>query len=243
MDKETEGESLKNLDSPGSCSYLSTSEVYFLWYFMQGSIMSPITRQRLRNSWGFCQRHMLGWLLVESAFFHDYLHGPSILMADLIDRASYYFKFNAIPSMLAIRLRNKEDCMMCSLGYNLSREGFITEEILVQSKDISHLLKFARYTENFWLKSICSKCFPDASNQNVLCRPHLIDALLHGNFRAMDNQIAHIQYLSNQISAYSRSFQWEWRGTETKESKASLISSACWLKGWNEFIHFYNKWQ
>jgi len=240
MDKEIEGESLKKRNRLDPSSYLSTAEVYFLWYFMQGSIMSPITRQKLRNSWGFCQRHMLGWLLIESAFFHNYLHGPSILLADLIDRASYCFKFNPIPSILAIRLRTKEECMMCSLGYDINREGFITEEILAQSRDTSYLLKFAMETEKFWLKSLCNKCFPGRSNKNILCRPHLIDELLHGNYSAIDNQKAYIQYLNSQISFYSKSFQWERRHTETLECKASLISAACWLKGWNEFIDFYS---
>jgi hypothetical protein len=226
----------------GSHDYLSTAEVYFLWYFMQGSIMYPETRHQLVKSWGFCQRHMLGWLLIESAFYHHYFHGPSILLADLIERANDCFQFYGIPSLLALRLRSRGNCMMCSLGYNLNTEGYITADVLTKSKDISYLLEFARETEAYWSKSVCHKCTGGKEGEGILCRHHMMEELMHGQHSTLDRQALFIKYLNEQISFFAGTFQWENRGTETVECKAALISAAGWLKGWTEFINFYHKW-
>jgi len=36
---------------------LSDGAVHFFYWFIQGSIMFPDTRDALRGSWGFCERH------------------------------------------------------------------------------------------------------------------------------------------------------------------------------------------
>lgn len=39
---------------------LSGGEIHYLWWFIQGSIMNPDTRYKLRDSWGLCERHAWG---------------------------------------------------------------------------------------------------------------------------------------------------------------------------------------
>jgi hypothetical protein len=70
---------------------LSIGEVGFLHAFIQGSIMDVEVRWRLRHGWGLCPRHSAAWLSLEAAFRPHYLHGPAILYADLMERASAAF--------------------------------------------------------------------------------------------------------------------------------------------------------
>ena len=48
---------------------LSDGEIHYLYWFIQGSIMVPNIRRRLRRAWGFCERHAWGYILVEAAFW------------------------------------------------------------------------------------------------------------------------------------------------------------------------------
>lgn len=230
--------------TPGcdSSAYLSSGEVHWYWYFMQGSIMNPITRHQLRDSWGFCSRHMVGWLLIESAFRHNYFHGPSILMEDLIGRAQNCFFRYQVPFIVALRLRNKKICLGCDLGFNSGTNGYATEEMLTRSRDVSYLTRFAGETELYWSKFVCPRCLGNA-DAGMLCRTHLIQELLQNNYSSIDMQEAFIRYLFEQLAIYSRSFRWECRGTETTECKASLISAAGWLGGWAEWINLIEKWR
>jgi hypothetical protein len=54
---------------------LSNGEINFLWWFIQGSIMSPSTRDRLWKTWGMCERHTWGFISVEAAFRQGYMMG------------------------------------------------------------------------------------------------------------------------------------------------------------------------
>ncbi len=47
---------------------LSSGEVHFLWWFIQGSIMDIDVFWRLRRAWGLCERRTTAWLVVEAAF-------------------------------------------------------------------------------------------------------------------------------------------------------------------------------
>jgi hypothetical protein len=58
---------------------LSDAEVYFLYWFIQGSIMNPDRRRRLRDAWGLCERHTCGYVTVEAAYYNGSLHGAAIL--------------------------------------------------------------------------------------------------------------------------------------------------------------------
>jgi hypothetical protein len=223
--------------------YLSNGEVHYLWYFMQGSIMDPYVRRQLRNSWGFCQRHMAGWLIIESAFHNNYLHGPSILLDDLIGRAQNCLSRYQVPMVAAVRLRNKKPCLMCSLGYNEKSTGYANADVMRRGLDMSYLRQFAHETGKYWRKFVCPQCVGDPKNEGTLCRTHLIQELSHNKYSSINKQETSINYLYEQLTFFSRSFRWEYRGTATTECKASLISAAGWLSGWTEFINLIDKWR
>jgi hypothetical protein len=82
---------------------LSDGEIYFLWWFIQGSIMSPMTRKRLWNGWGMCERHAWAFIAVEAAFRGDYLMGPAILYEDLMQRALASFFPRGLMKLVRIK--------------------------------------------------------------------------------------------------------------------------------------------
>ena len=49
-----------------------------------------------------------------------------------------------------------------------------------------------------------------------------------------------VDYLSEQIKNYSRSFRWELRNTRTTENGASLITAIGWCCGWAELLRILN---
>jgi hypothetical protein len=59
--------------------------VNFFYWFIQGSIMIPETRWRLRDASGFCQRHAWAHLAIETSFRRRFVLGPAILYEDLIE--------------------------------------------------------------------------------------------------------------------------------------------------------------
>jgi hypothetical protein len=57
-----------------------------------------------------------------------------------------------------------------------------------------------------------------------------------GQLGKVEAEESFVRYLLNHLKAYSRSFRWEWRDTETVEDRASLISAVGWLSGWTELL-------
>lgn len=227
-----------NMDSS---RYLSDGEIHYLWHFMQGTIMDPFVRNELWKSWGFCQRHTTAWLIVESAFFNWYLHGPSILLSDLIERAKSCFNRYKIPIIVAINLKNKKPCHMCDLGYTLdSIDTYANEAILSRGRNTKNILDFADENSVYWRKFVCPQCTDNQISDGILCRPHLIQELLNNNYSSFLAAKDFLSYLATQINTYSRSFRWEHHGTETKACKAALVTAAGWLNGWKELLNFIN---
>lgn len=223
----------------GTYRYMSDGEIHYLWHFMLGSIMDPYIRSEVRKSWGFCQRHTIAWLIIEAAFHSSYMHGPSILLSDLTERALRCFQYK-LPTAVAMRLKNRKPCFICNLGYNLESIGYARQEILDRGRNTRWILEFARETEPFWRKNICPECSGSKPDGGVLCRNHLVQSIKNNGLSSLNRESDFLNLLSNQLNDFVRSFRWEYRDTETTESKASLITAACWLSGWTEFLDFYN---
>lgn len=199
--------------------------------------MEPSTRWRLRRSWGFCQRHALHYLLVETAFFPaSGPHGVAILYEDLMQRA--VTAFSGPPWLQRVlaprRLRQPAPCFMCELGYGpRSAAGFIPERVLGQGRDARGLLTFLRETFPYWQVAVCGRCA--GRGRSALCRPHFLRA---GNLGEADleGQAELIRCLFGRVQRYSRSFRWELRGTDTLADRAGLIAAMGWCQGWGPWL-------
>ena len=215
---------------------LSDGEIHFLWWFIQGSIMNPETRQHLRQAWGFCQRHACGFLAVECAFRHNWPHGSALLYEDLMGRASEAFRGHLRPAKLvAYRLRDQRRCLMCELQIGPQSAGQVGGDILERGRDLGEIRSFAEQTRGYWEPCLCDRCLGrDGAGRR--CRPHLLASLRHGEPVDMDGEAAFVRYLLDHVRRYARSFRWEDRGTDTIEDRAALIGGLGWCSGWGEWL-------
>jgi hypothetical protein len=219
--------------------HLSEGEINFLWWFMmEASIMVPETRDHLRRTWGLCQRHAWGWLAIECSFREDFLHGPAILYEDIMERAQLVFSRRLNSLTWQHGLKNREQCLMCDLGFGPQSTGSPNQKILQRARDFTNLKSFARKTRQYWEKYVCGLC-SGKQNGGFLCRPHLLSELSQRRLKHTDIDLEKrfvVGYLSRQIKDYSRSFRWEYRNARTVENEASLITAIGWCSGWTELL-------
>lgn len=215
---------------------LSDGEIHYLWWFIQGSIMEPSIRQRVRRAWGFCERHAWGALAVEAAFRHHYLHGPAVLYEDLMEQACRRFaRTVSRPARpLARTLRTTARCSMCEDGYERQGRGAAREELFEQGRDAGSFLAFAGATRPYWRPTVCGRCSGDQSAPR--CRPHLVEEASQGDRVAVRTHGELPQYVLGHLKAYARSFRWECRDTETDEDRAALIAAIGWCSGWSAWL-------
>jgi len=218
---------------------LSEGEVHYLWSFMiWGSLMVPEIRRRLRNSWGFCERHAWSWLVMECSFRPDFLHGPALLYKDLMERGRLAFTGGPHSSTSGRRLRNRKQCLMCDMGYGPDSKGYPDAYVLKHGRDLTNLKGFAAETSQYWEKCVCGLCM-GKQDRDLLCRSHLLDELSRGRLNHRDVDVQKhfvVDYLSERVKIYARSFRWEWRNTNTTEDRASLLSAIGWCSGWGELL-------
>lgn len=220
----------------GDILQLSPGEIHFLWWFIQGSIMNPSTRTRLRRAWGMCQRHAWGWMVVEAAFRNAYMHGPAVLYEDLMVTAAPLFELRGPAQLvrLARRLKEKGPCLMCEEGYNAGSKGFVKPHIVQQGRDLTQFQRLAGRTAPFWGPSVCGRC---ANTDSPLrCRIHLIEDISTGQAKDIQFHRDAFSKIVERLRRYARSFQFEFQGTRTDEDEASLIEAVAWCSGWETFL-------
>jgi hypothetical protein len=215
---------------------LSEGEIHFLWSFIQGSIMIPETRRSLRRAWGMCQRHAFGFLAVDAAFRHGWMHGPALLYADLMERARGAFALAGpfTAWRLSRRVRETGPCLMCSLGYGLHSPSLAAHEVVKRGSDLTEIRRFARATRPFWDRFVCGRCRGDGSA--LRCRPHLREDLARGLAGDIEEQAALVRAIAARVRRYARSFRWEERDTDTMEDRAGLIAAVGWCGGWDVWL-------
>jgi hypothetical protein len=214
----------------------SEGEIYYLWSYIQGSIMIPETRRQLRRAWGMCERHAFVAVAVECAHRRTFLHGPAILYRDLMERAVAAFDGGGPLKgiQIARRLQETQSCLMCDLGYDAHKGSIMTLPDYIQAgKNLTNIRAFAVETEPYWRGAICGQCAGNGARP--LCRLHLRERLGNGGV-ALDEQRELVESIFERIDHYHRSFWWEHRGTDTVEDRAALISAIGWCSGWRPWL-------
>lgn len=194
--------------------------------------MSPMTRERLWNGWGMCERHSWAFIAVESAFRGDYLMGPAILYEDLMHRALVKFVPRGFlkPRKVQKGLSNRGPCLLCEMKYGRNSKGAGGPELLNKGRDLTEFKTLAQKTSHYWEKTVCGLCAENSSIQR--CRHHLIESLSQGHINDLYPHVKLVDYIARHIKIYMLSFRWENRGTETIEDTAALISAVGWCSGW-----------
>jgi hypothetical protein len=210
--------------------------VHFVWWFIQGGIMEPETRARLRRAWGFCERHAWGALLAEAAFRQGFLHGPAILYEDLMARAAGRFPTGGLwpARRLVHRLRSTGPCLMCDAGFRKGSPGTARPELVRAGQDPAALRAIAAATEQYWRPTVCGECLGVPARAR--CRPHLVDDAAGRRRPDAEEHRDLVETLTAHLAAYARSFIWEFRGTETRHDRAALISAVGWCSGWRGLL-------
>jgi len=214
---------------------LSPGEIHFLWWFIQGGIMEPETRQRMRKAWGFCERHTWGWISVEAAFRSGYLLGPAVLYEDVMERAVKFFHTNGPVQSARVRLhvREKGPCLMCESGYGPDSKAMAAAKLIERGRDLYHLRLVAERTRPYWRKDVCGICA--GTESPMRCRKHFV----RGDVDSVNHfplQKEFITSLFPHVANFLRSFRWEYRDTQTVEDMAALISAVGWCSGWTIFL-------
>ena len=220
---------------------LSPGEIHYVWWFIQGSIMNPDVRWRLRRAWGMCERHAWGALAVEAAFRPTFLHSPAVLYDDIMERAAAAWQRAATlgrgriaQRQLARKLRPSGPCLMCDMNIAPDAVGAAGPHIIRAGANTSSLRRVAAVTRSHWLDTVCGTCAGRGGAQR--CRRHLVEEISAG--RTIDFTLHRevVEDIARRVGRYHRSFRWEYRDTETVEDRAGLVSAVGWCTGWRILI-------
>ncbi|HPC85753.1 MAG TPA: hypothetical protein PK927_04680, partial [Smithellaceae bacterium] len=203
-----------------------------LWWYMQGSIMDPDVRRRLRNAWGFCARHAWIALWVESSFRHSFLMGPAMVYEDIIEKAVRVIDTRGPMKNLQILagLRERGNCLLCDMVSEENKRNNIRPDRVLRGQDRSELRRFARRTRGYWEQWACGRCSGD--DTWVRCRLHLMEDARNGSISEITHHRSMLHELKKHITAYSNGFRWELRGTATAHDMAAMIGCVGWCSGW-----------
>lgn len=223
--------------SPAHTFQLSNGEVHFLWWFIQGSIMSPQTRHELRNGWGMCERHAWGFIMVEAAFRQGYMHGPAVLYEDLMSRARAAFAVRGPMQAFRVRrnVRARGPCHMCEMKYGPDSKGKMDEERFHIGRDPGELKKLALKTSTYWQKALCGTCAGIVDSRQR-CRVHLIEEISHRKTDDLSPHARFVDSIAHHMRVYARSFCHGYHETRTDEGLAALFSAVGWCSGWRSFL-------
>jgi hypothetical protein len=215
---------------------LSNGEVHFLWWFIDGAIMSPPTRQALRDGWGMCDRHAWAFLSVEAAYRQGYMHGPAVLYEDLMSRARASFDLcGPMQTWRVVRnVRARGPCHMCEMNYGPNSAGKMDEERFRIGRNPAALRTLALRTARYWRKALCGRCAGNDSPQR--CRKHLIEGISQGAITDLSPHISLVNSIAGQAELYARSFRFGYHETRTDEGLAALLSAVGWCSGWRTLL-------
>lgn len=215
---------------------LSEGEVNFLWWFAQGGIMDPVVRWSLRHGWGLCPRHAAGWLIVEAAFRHSYLHGPAVLYDDLMERAVAAFDLHGpwVRERVARQLHARGPCQLCAMGMTSASRGFIRPDRLQTGRDARPWCAFMARTRAYWRPQVCGICAHDGAAAR--CRRHLCEDITLGHIDSLAPHFELAQDVARHIHRYDGSFCCDSHGSETLQDRAALVSAAGWCGGWQVLL-------
>jgi hypothetical protein len=228
------------IDAEGSRHLAITDgEIHFLWWFIQGSIMTPETRNALLRGYGFCERHAWVHLSVEMSFRKRHFLGPVILYHALIEKSLKAIQARQrirFPSTLR-RLQAAGPCFLCALNINHAAAGAAPPSRLDRGRDSSGLRAFAASLAAFWRPGVCTICAGEATKAVVSprCRSHLLaDLKLHKPVN-LSWQQATLEELSARLARYEASFV---AGADepSDQDRAALIAATGWCSGWRPLL-------
>lgn len=131
----------------------------------------------------------------------------------------------------AWRLRETGPCVMCEMNLQRVSGGFAPEALVRAGREPRELCALAMQTKELWWPTVCGRCL--GTPARARCRPHFREGAMAGPVVEVAEHRALVQHIVKHMAAYSRSFRWEDRDTETDADRAALISAVGWCSGWH----------
>jgi hypothetical protein len=216
------------------------AEINFLWSFIQGSITVPETWNTLLRSYGLCERHAWMHLSIEMSFRDEYLLGPTILYAELIEKALCAASRPQSTGQHALEyaLRAHSPCFLCTMNLrNSEHAGASSRSRLDRGRDNSTLRAFAGRLEPVWCSWLCAQCAGRecADPVSTACRQHLIAAMRAHMPVDMSTQRNMLQDLFHHVARYQESFLADGPNASDQD-RAALIAAIGWCSGWRPLL-------
>jgi hypothetical protein len=227
---------------------VTDGEIHFLWWFIQGSIMTPETRAALLRGFGFCERHAWVHLSVEMSFRKQHFLGPVILYRELIEKSVQATKGRrqlAFQSPLR-QLKAAGPCFLCTLDIKPAATGATPPARLARGRDSNGLRLFATNLTTLWRPTVCAICSGNTceTRGSPRCRPHLLADLTEREPIDLSWHQDTLNELSVRLARYERSFV---AGADkpSEQERAALISAVGWCSGWRPLLALLGRstWQ
>jgi hypothetical protein len=214
---------------------ITDGEIHFFWWFIQGSIMTPETRNALLRGYGFCERHAWVHLSVEMSFRKRHFLGPVILYRALIERSLQAIQSprgSRLGSLLR-QLQASGPCFLCELNVNGAAARAAPPARLARGRDSTGLRTFATAVASRWRPAVCTTCAGEPSEEvgSPRCRSHLLADLKSRKPVDLSWQEAMLGQVSVRLAQYQASFV---AGADepSDQDRAALIVATGWCSGW-----------
>ena len=207
-------------------------EINFLWSFIQGSIVTPETWNALLRSYGFCERHAWIHIGIEMSFRDQYLLGPTILYAELVEKALH--AINTPRSTAGRELRAGGPCFLCAMDLQGATAGACPQVRLARGRDARNLRDFASRLQPMWSFCLCPDCSGQAGSL-TRCRQHLLAAIEADAPVDLRIQRDVLVDLSERVTRHQKSFLAG--GPQVNDQdRAALIAAIGWCSGWRPLL-------
>jgi hypothetical protein len=204
---------------------LSAAELKQLWWFLDGAIMNPETRQHLRRGWGLCPRHAWGYTVAEVELRGGKPFSTALLYEDLASRAASLAGHRLrARGRLRSHLAARESCYACEYvaglpGGELELERRQWEQTVTSVNRRKRIRPLVHGLREEWQCRSCPLCLDGAG---LVCRLHLVDGA-----QAPDDLSVELAQLARRLRAFADSLT-------TRRTAVGLLEQASWIEalGW-----------
>jgi hypothetical protein len=123
--------------------------------------------------------------------------------------------------------------LICDLGYGQASHGYILPGLMEPATNLEHLQAFVLATAPIWQATVCGICA--GSGARARCRLHFREDLARSRAHLAEHT-AMIRDITEHLRRYALSFRWEYRGTDTPEDRAALVTAVGWCSGWRPWL-------
>jgi hypothetical protein len=184
---------------------ITDGEIHFLWWFIQGSIMTPETRGELLRTYGLCERHAWVHLSAEMAYRKRHFRGP-VLYRSLLEKSVQAIAVRQhVGSRSPLRqLQGTGRCFLCALNIHSASAGAAPPARLERGRDSAGLRAFAARMATLWRPMVCAICANGARDAipSSRCRRHFVTDLKAHNPIDLSRHQAVLQDLAASLARY-----------------------------------------